>query len=73
MLIEDSVANLTEQLKEQLKQSPRSGLDNSKRRLLFVQEEVSDVSIDSNESSYDRKMAEKKKKQLAKERALKKR
>ena len=54
------MASLTGKLKELVKQSPSIGLDNAKRKLLHIPEESSEE-IASDDESYDRKMAEKKK------------
>ena len=65
--------NLTTQLKELVKTSPTSSFVRNRKRLLYVPEDSSEESIDSNDESYDRKVAEKKKKKRKKELAEKKR
>ena len=67
-LIDENVVNLTNQLKE-LVQAGGSPIKNvkSNKKLLFVPEDTSEESLDSNDDSYDRKMEERKKKKRKKE------
>ena len=67
-LIDESVVNLTNQLKElvQAGGSPMKHVKSNKK-LLFVPEDTSEESLDSNDDSYDRKMEERKKKKRKKE------
>ena len=67
-LIDENVVNLTNQLKElvQAGGSPMKHVKSNKR-LLFVPEDTSEESLDSNDDSYDRKMEERKKKKRKKE------
>ena len=60
------MASLTEKLKEVVKASPNLGLDNAKRKLLHIPEESSGESLRSDDESYDRKMAERKKRKRKK-------
>ena len=67
-LIDENVVNLTNQLKElvQVGGSPMKHVKSNKK-LLFVPEDTSEESLDSNDDSYDRKMEERKKKKRKKE------
>ena len=67
-LIDENVVNLTNQLKElvQAGGSPMKHVKSNKK-LLFVPEDTSEESLDSNDDSYDRKMEERKKKKRKKE------
>ena len=67
-LVDENVVNLTNQLKDLVKAggSPMKNVK-SKKKLLFVPEDTSEESLDSNDESYDRKMEERKKKKRKKE------
>ena len=72
-LIEQQVENLTVQLKDYIVKNSPKGPHNRGRKLLYVPEDSTEESLDSNDESYDRKLAEKKKKKRKKELAEKKR